>query len=267
MIFDNRPQFLGGINNGVGDLPPSELDAHKEGNRMFKGKVLGNDGSGSRQGRRALNFQARVRRVAGSLTLSAGILAIANVETIWQEYHHSDYQETRTVLKNQRKVSHLTLSAATTADFKPLQSNLSRSLEQDELKDENPFTHLSTLDPLQQIMFRGVAHFKRETFRSPDYQEESGYDLVAYEIEHTDGSKSSILAYLEKLDSTEARGVGMPDERVPFVVFVVANGESVSSSIFRGGALINQTDISPGEAEAMISHRLSLGVPFLSVSR
>ncbi len=53
-----------------------------------------------------------------------------------------------------------------------------------------------------------MKHFERTVFRSPDYQGESGYDLVQYEIEHKDGKTSTILAYLDRPELIATRKCG-----------------------------------------------------------
>lgn len=207
------------------------------------------------------NFRLKVRKVMGALCVSAGVLAIANIETIWQEYHHDQYQEAQQfpTAQKDRKLVVSPPEVAKLPNFKPLQSELSRSLEQDELGDESPFAHLSTLDPLQHVMRKGVEKFRRDTFRSSGYKQETGYDVVSYEVHHTDGSKSTILAYLESPQAAE--------NRVPFVIFMVSNGQVASYSFFRSGNLIEQSDLTPTEASTLVSNRLSSAVPFLSVSR
>ncbi|MGZ3721437.1 MAG: hypothetical protein ACXVA9_00820 [Bdellovibrionales bacterium] len=214
-----------------------------------------------------------LRKGAVTVSVSAGCLAIANVETIWQEYHSRDHQETNRFVGTQagsgkgKSPVKLAIPSEGQVAYKPLQSALSQSLEEDELQDGNPFAHLSTLEPLQKIMQKGVAHFHRETFRSPEYHEESGYDLLSYEIEHTDGSKSGVIAYLEKPEAETSTAVGGPDGKVVFVVFMVANGPNSSLSFYRGGDLVEQSELSTSEVQTLVSHRLSQGIPFLSVSR
>ncbi len=197
----------------------------------------------------------RLRKAALSLCLSAGFLGIVNIETIWQEYHHASLQENYQLLKAPAHQAHKILSLP---QSNPLQAELAHSLEGDELHEENPFARLSSLDPLEQIMQKGILHFHRETYRSPDYHEESGYDIVSYNIEQNDGSKSTILAYLE-------RGVG--DVRIPFVVIMLSSEKGSSYSFFRSGDLVEQSDLTAAESQALISRRLTGGIPFLSVSR
>jgi len=197
------------------------------------------------------------------ICLFAGTLAIVNMETIWQEYHRDEHTEiNRFLIRRDQKIPSSFSSAQRTKEkedgtFKPLQSGLSQSLEDDELLDENPFAHLSTLDPLQKLTQKGVAKFHRETFRSPDYREESGYDLLSYAVEHTDGSKSTIMAYTEKFDG----------KRAVYVVFLIGNADGSSYSYFRNGELLEQSDLTPGEANKLIAQRISQGIPFLSVSQ
>ncbi len=215
---------------------------------------------------------SHLRKGAVTISVSAGCLAIANVETIWQVHQSQDHQEQNRFLASRssggkKSPVKLAIPANEKVAYKPLQSALSRSLEEDELHDENPFAHLSTLEPLQKIMQKGVAHFHRETFRSPDYHEESGYDLLSYEIEHTDGSKSGVMAYLEKPEAGTSTAIGAPDTRMVFVVFMVANGASSNLSFYRSGELIQQSELSTSEVQTFIAHRLSEGIPFLSVSR
>jgi len=211
----------------------------------------------------------QIKKILGTLAMSAGVLAIANMELIWQNYRASDRPESRINTQSKNPVAQkMNVALETRAqNFKPLQSELSRSLEQDELKDENPFAHLSNLEPLRLLMKKGVAKFHRDTYRSPDYQEESGYDLISYEIEHTDGGKSTILAYLEKPSASIWRNVGAPDQRVAYVVFLVAQGEKTFYSAFRAGDLIEQSELSIADAQNLVAKRLSESVPFLSVSR
>ena len=212
----------------------------------------------------------RTQRVLGTFAVSMGVLAIANIEMFWQNYRATDHAESNAALhagRAKRKIVDLAGGESGKENFKPLQSALSQSLEQDEIRDENPFAHLSNLDPLRQVMKKGVAKFHREVYRSPDYQEESGYDLISYTIDHPAGGKSTILAYLEKSEANLWRNVGSPDRRTIHVVFFIGNGDKSSYSFFAGGDLMEQAELSAADAQAQVTQRLSQGVPFLSVSR
>lgn len=219
-----------------------------------------------------MNFSLlQARRVIGSFCVSAAVLAIANVETIWQEYHRAEIQESGRDLRyvarwrpQKAKVSNLKLPE----DVRnPQQTQFNQSLKQDELNDENPFDHLGNLDPLKRIIALGIVKFRRETFRSPDYQQESGYDLLSYSVSQADGSHSTILAYLDRPELNTWHNVGAPDVRIPFVAIVIGGGEQSSYNLYRNGELIEQSLLPGIEAEAIVSHKLSQGVPFMSVSR
>ncbi|NJL25815.1 MAG: hypothetical protein HC902_11990 [Calothrix sp. SM1_5_4] len=136
---------------------------------------------------------------------------------------------------------------------------LKEALAQDELKEQNPYAGLSSLDPIRAIFDKGVSVFSRQTYRSSEYTGESGYDVVHYEIEHPDKSKSSILAYLERMLSQEAAGSG--SERIPMVLIT---GNEVS--VFREGILLERGSLAPEAAEELVASRLAAAVPFLSVS-
>jgi hypothetical protein len=209
----------------------------------------------------------RLRKLVASICISAGILAIANVEMIW--HHHAYPQEMgdfegKRIERPIHERTVLPIAVTVGGSFKPLQFSLNQSFEQDELLDSNPFAHLSALEPLQKIISKGVSKYHRETFRSPNYQEESGYDLLSYEIEHPDGAKSTILAYIDKSGSKDDNGA---DIRVQFVILMVANGESVGYSLFKGGELVEQSELSGSDVQTLVSRRLSEGIPLLSVSR
>ena len=212
-----------------------------------------------------------VRKIFLSLILSTAILAIANLETIWQDYRHAHERldqassgiKTRGPLRAHLHLGNLIPRA--TVDSPTL--SFKNSLEQDELKDENPYLHLASLEPLQEILRKGIGHFQRETYRSSDYQQESGYDVVSYIIQQKDGTVSTVLAFLEQPQKMVVQDVGAPDDRIPFVLFVVGHGAMGSYTSFCNGEQAESSELTMVEAEALISRRISSGVPFFSVSR
>jgi len=229
-------------------------------------------------------LRVRLQKIAGSVSLAAAVLAIASVDSIWLDKRDLSRRESHELvqlapeiwrprrpnpeaaLAPVTKPKTRILAAAEKPAVKPLQSEISQSFEQDELQDRNPFAHLSSTEPLQNLLRKGVVKFKRETYRSPVYREESGYDIISYEVEHPDHSKSSILAYLEKAEGEDTGKAGA-DGRLPFVVFMVSKGNSTDFSFYRGGSLIEQSELTREEAQAFVSHRLRDGIPFLSVAR
>jgi hypothetical protein len=75
------------------------------------------------------------------------------------------------------------------------------------------------------------------------------------------------MAYLERSSLVAQKAVGVPDERIPFVVVVLRDGERVNYSYYRSGDLIENTELPLSEAESLLAQRLSQGIPFLSVAR
>ncbi len=206
-----------------------------------------------------------LRKIMASIFLSAAILAIANLETIWREYLHAevDYKITRPEKKTKAAI-HLKLDKVAGDS---IDQGFEASLEQDALNDENPFAKLRDLEPVQRILRKGIAHYHRDTYRSSEYQQESGYDLVVYAIQQKDGSASTILAYLERNKILTVHDVGSADDRVSVVVFVVGEGEGSDYALYRNGDAKEQSKLSLAEAETLINRRISAGVPFFSVAR
>jgi hypothetical protein len=214
------------------------------------------------------------KRIAVSIFLSSAVLAIANVDTVWQEQQHrSDYSEmreaARAVLKERLPAVHLESksSGARSVSEPSMTEKLSAALAQDELGDQNPFANLSDLDPLNAIFAKGVVNFKRQAYRSPEYQEEAGYDLLEYEIEHRDHSRSTILAYLERPLIDSDRDLAKASKRLPIVLLMQANSGLSKQTLYRANLLTEQVDLTLSQAQALVSHKLNSGIPFISVSR
>lgn len=198
------------------------------------------------------------KKVVVSLSLSAGVLSIANIDTIWEERaHRHDYEVVR---QTTRQRLHASLSkGATTPVADPTLERLRGHLAQDEIGTRNPFADLSTIEPLTLVLAKGVKGFGRQAYRSPQYKEETGYDLVSYEIQHADQTVSRVLAYLE----TPLEG----GEPVPVVLVMRAGGEGARQSLYRSGQLIEETDVTLLQAQNRVHQRLNAGIPFMSVAR
>lgn len=198
------------------------------------------------------------KKVAISFSLSAAVLSIANVDTIWEERaHRQDYEVVRQVTR-QKLHAHFKQASGEAKPESRLEQ-LRFVLAQDELGLRNPYAELSSLAPLTELLKKGVRDFTRQAFRSPQYKEEVGYDLVAYEIEHDDGARSRVLAYLEA-----PLGGG---DLVPVVVVMRASGEGARQALYRAGKLVEESDVTLLQAQNLVHQRLSAGIPFMSVSR
>lgn len=216
-----------------------------------------------------------VRRILTSIFLATGMLSIANIENsifekdqneslarariqmVKSRFHERLSEVEKSATKNAKKVA---IENSTVTEFR-------EALAQDEFGEFVPFAHLSTLDPLLNLVRKGVKRFERTTFRSPEYQGESGYDLVHYEVEHPNGARSSILAYLDRPLLTAQRNVGEPDSRVPVVMIMNENGAMSEYALYRAGHLVEQSQIPLADVSRLVAQRISQSLPFMSVSR
>lgn len=205
------------------------------------------------------------RHLLVSLCLSAGVLSVATIDSVFQEERHSGDLVKARIELSKKILRRLNREHKHELDQKSLAFH--DSIAADEIGDTNPFLALSTLDPITSILERGIRSFSREVFRSPDYHAETGYDLVHYEIQLNDGTRADLMAYLERSSLVAQKAVGTPDERTPFVVVLSRSGESVNYSYYRAGDLIENTQIPALEADSLLTQRLSQGIPFLSVAR
>jgi hypothetical protein len=208
---------------------------------------------------------AFLRKTFASLCLSAGVLSVASIDSMYTEGRHAEDLQKAKVVKARKALHERMATSRRILDERGLA--LRESLAQDELGEVNPFTALSTLDPISEIFDRKVKRYARQAFRSPDHQDEAGYDLVHYEIELTDGGRADLLAYLERASLTAQRAVGAPDDRVAFVLVMSENKDSTAYAFYRAGELIENTVLPATEARTLVTQRLAAGVPFLSVAR
>lgn len=204
-------------------------------------------------------YAGPLKKILVSICMSVGMLAIANVETIWQEYHHDELREDLSARKSltirsrpARRVPLNLKPAGAHVKTGSQQDLFTESLERDEMGDQNPFANLKNLAALQQILAKGVTSFTREAYRSPNYQGESGYDLLSYVIQQADGGRSTILVYMEG---------------VPYVTFAVGTSSKSDVSTYRAGLLQESLELSTADAESHFARRLNVAVPFLSVAR
>ncbi|MBX3022259.1 MAG: hypothetical protein KF799_11355 [Bdellovibrionales bacterium] len=200
------------------------------------------------------------KRISVSIFLSAAVLSIASVESLWHDRNAPDLLREETQ-KNLRVALDAATEKATVATDPTQAERLRFTFTQDEFGNVSPFGQLNTIAPLTQMMNKGVVGFNRQAYRSPQYKEEVGYDLLQYEIEHKDGSKSYVLAYLERPLE------GNPDELVPVVIVMQGHQGAAKQSLFRSGQLVEQGDLSLAQVQSLMTQKLNSGVPFFSVAR
>jgi hypothetical protein len=201
-----------------------------------------------------------IRKFFLSVFLSAAILAITNFEAFWHQPNVNEIVNEK--LSTQRRArTHLESATNKDAKLSAITNRLKESLLADELGDANPFTGLGTLEPLKEVLSRGVASFERQAYRSPGHKEEFGYDLLVYEITHSDATHSVIMAYLEnELQRTEAA-------RVPVVVIQLPTGGSFKQTSYRAGHLLDQLEATADQAQDLVARHMNSSIPFFSVAR
>lgn len=207
-----------------------------------------------------------IKRAAATLCLFTGMLAMTNESLLRTNSNTKEAKLEQNRQAKERLLEKLKTPVATTKSQGQAKA-LRESLAQDEFTEGNPFASLADIEPINAVFAKGVKNFERTTYRSPDHQSESGYDLLQYEVEHPHGGKSIIVAYLERPLLTASRNVGTLDERIPFVVVMSHEGEQAVYSYYRSGNLIEQNKISWTEAQSLVAQRVNASVPFLSVSR
>ncbi len=202
------------------------------------------------------------RSVALLVVLFAAALSVSNPDISW-------YPVNMTVASNgvmQKPVARVESSVGIEAG--PL-AQLQAQLATDDMADQNPFANLSSEVPLQQVFAGGVARFQREALRSGAYRDESGYDILHYEIEQSGGRKAHLLAYLDRSLESLGSTDGEPEVQADTLVVMVLKpvGEGLEMAVFRDGVLIETSAISTAVADSLVAQRLNNGIPFLSVAR
>jgi len=212
-----------------------------------------------------VNIRQTLRGILMSVVLAAGLLALMQVEQPYDE-QEAAWRKPVTQRNTWRKLYD---AAAVVAGAKPSADRAALDLRElmdgDELAGINPFENLNSEDTLNRVFSRGIQAFERQTLRSPSYREESGYDLVHYEILHKDGSMSSILAFLEQPEDS-ASAFDVRTETAMVMVLTPKDGQQ-EYALYRDGALEELNMLMREEGSALFAQRLEAGIPFLSVSR
>lgn len=193
---------------------------------------------------------SKVRKFLVSLFLAAGLLAITHLDE-----PQNSYSGAQTRIQARRLLqSKLQTSKALRPQLAGANDRFRDSLAQDELNELNPFAELTGMEvSLSRLLAKGVREFKRDTYRSPKYKAEFGYDVVHYSVDQMDGTKSSVVAYSDGNDP---------------VVMVVVGGLQQSDLItFRSGVLSGKETLPTDKALVSVDRKISESVPFLSVSR
>ncbi len=203
------------------------------------------------------------RRLVMSLALSAAILSIANVDSLWRESQHSEdlaqarKEKSRAILA--QRLNDSTQNKKSQKSVNLIAQELRQSLMQDEIADLNPFSSLESVDSLASILNSDIKNFDRQTYRSSKYQGEAGYDVVHYDLLHGNGDHSSVISYVEQ---------DLVDGTLHVIVALLrTEGGRSHYSLFRSGRQIEAREISIEDSQSLVAQRLNSAIPFLSVSR
>lgn len=189
-----------------------------------------------------------------SLLMAAGVLAIANVDSVLPGHGPTFYEvkeapkyKAKASPPGQQNLKNLKVQFGLGLD------RLRNSFAEDEFNDEKPFVALIDAEALNLLGQKGVKHFVRQAYRSPQYKNEFGYDRLHYAIEHEDGSHSLVLAYLEGSS--------------PVVSVFVGEGSQSRNFLFRSGQLVDRSNLPVNQAQLVVNQKIEDSVPFLSLSR
>lgn len=130
---------------------------------------------------------------------------------------------------------------------------LRESMDGDELAGVSPYVQLGADDLLRRVLSMEIVSFDRQTLRSPDYQEEFGYDIIHYEIRHPAGPPSKVMAYVENGEVV--------------LTVLTAKGDRAEYARYRAGVLEDAGEVEAERGAALLAQHLDSGIPFLSLAR
>ncbi|MGE0763763.1 MAG: hypothetical protein AB7N80_10840 [Bdellovibrionales bacterium] len=145
-----------------------------------------------------------------------------------------------------------------------VEKQLIERVQSDEFNQGNPFYSMNNVYPIALILQKGVKSFNRDAYRSPQFMGGMGYDVVKYEILHTDRSKSYILAYKEKTGPDQV-AIGRRDSRPVFSLFLVPHDQDqVYMSLYENGQPVTNHVVATESALSQITARVDQSTPLLS---
>lgn len=125
------------------------------------------------------------------------------------------------------------------AQPKNIVDELISSLKTDEISGVSPFQNPEN-EPLATIMKSKVISYNRTTYRSPNHAEESGYDVVHYEISTSSDKTIEIM--------------GVADRETDISTLFLFDNSALKQN-YLGGSLSTQKKISWEEAKKEIEDR------------
>ncbi len=206
------------------------------------------------------NLKTGLRQFALGLILASALIAITSGNVEFASYPVHVKSVSRPIAPT--PITPQPVDA--TASQPGRRAELESSWKSDEIADQFPLAGLSTMDALTEVLNRGVKEFSRETLRSSEYRDETGYDVIHYRIYHHDDSISHVIVSVEQPEEGSE-----PEVRkdIPVVMVLSREGEATRYALYRQGLMVDFATFSAEKAEALLAKKLSASVPFLSVAR
>ena len=134
----------------------------------------------------------------------------------------------------------------------------------DRFQSESPYHNLSSVYPVALILSKGVTSWNRHVYRSSDFNQEYGYDVVKYVITHDDTSTSYLFAYRQKT-AEQRLWLGEEDKRPTLATFLVNRGDGrVFRMSFNNGDIEQSDNIDLSVALNSMQDQMKKATPIAS---
>lgn len=134
----------------------------------------------------------------------------------------------------------------------------------DKFQSGNPYHNLSNVYPVALILSKGITQWNRHVYRSSDFNQEYGYDVVKYTVTHDDTSTSYIFAYREK-GADQKLWLGEEDKRPTFASFLVNRGDGrVFRMNFQNGEIEHSDNVDLSVALNSMQDKMNKATPIAS---
>lgn len=121
----------------------------------------------------------------------------------------------------------------------------------DELLGGHPVQNVATREPFDMILREGIRHFERSTYRSPEYRDEFGYDMVFYDIVQNNGAKAYMMMFA--------------DDGEPTIAMLLPQQNQFEHIVFRSGQVKTHQVVDGVEALKSMREKMKVSVPFFSI--
>lgn len=194
---------------------------------------------------------------------------INDLQLVAQAVNDSPGEQKKPTLVGPDRTMELIKGASTIEDLNALPlpqgaKSLIESMVSDEFDIGNPFVTIDIVYAMGLILQRGVQNFHRDAYRSPQFTQDLGYDVLKYEVVNNDGQSSFILAYKDKTGPGQT-GIGLRDMRPSFAIILVPQDEGLFHlSFFAPGKPAESHNVAKEDAMKRILSHISPSTPLLT---